>query len=53
MLAQADGKQRYLSAVSQLTQAFALSTPHPEALARRDAITYFQAVRAVLAKNDA
>jgi type I restriction enzyme R subunit len=53
VLAQTDGKQRYLSAVSQLTQAFALSTPHPEALKRRDAITYFQAVRAVLAKNDA
>jgi type I restriction enzyme R subunit len=53
VLAQADGKQRYLTAVSQLSQAFALSTPNPEALKRRDDINYFQAVRAALAKNDA
>jgi type I restriction enzyme R subunit len=39
--------------VSQLSQAFALATPNPEALKRRDKITYFQAVRAALAKNDA
>ena len=52
MLAQEDGKARLLHAVTELSQAFALSVPHDEALRIRDDVGFFQAVRAVLAKND-
>ena len=51
ILAQADGKARLLRAVTELSQAFALAVPHDEALAIRDDVGFFQAVRAVLAKN--
>ena len=46
-----DGKNRLLRAVTELSQAFALSVPHEEALRIRDDVGFFQAVRAVLAKN--
>jgi type I restriction enzyme R subunit len=36
VLAQKDGKDRLLRAVTELSQAFALAVPHPEALAIRD-----------------
>ncbi|MEJ7668570.1 MAG: type I restriction endonuclease subunit R [Casimicrobiaceae bacterium] len=51
ILAQVDGKDRLLKAVTELSQAFALSVPHDEALRIRDDVGFFQAVRAVLAKN--
>jgi type I restriction enzyme R subunit len=51
ILAQEDGKARYLRAVTELSQAFALAVPHVEALRIRDDVGFFQAVRAVLAKN--
>jgi type I restriction enzyme R subunit len=51
ILAQADGKARLLRAVTELSQAFALAVPHEEALAIRDDVGFFQAVRAVLAKS--
>jgi len=51
ILAQEDGKARLLSAVTELSQAFALSVPHEEALRIRDDVGFFQAVRAVLAKG--
>jgi len=51
ILAQAEGKARLLRAVTELSQAFALAVPHDEALAIRDDVGFFQAVRAVLAKN--
>ncbi len=51
ILAQEDGKDRYLSAVRELSQAFALAVPHAEALRIRDDVGFFQAVRAVLAKR--
>jgi type I restriction enzyme R subunit len=51
ILAQADGKARLLRAVTDLSQAFALAVPHEEALAIRDDVGFFQAVRAVLAKS--
>jgi type I restriction enzyme R subunit len=47
----ADGKARLLRAVTELSQAFALSVPHAEALRIRDDVAFFQAVRAVLAKG--
>jgi len=51
ILVQTDGKARLLRAVTELSQAFALAVPHEEALAIRDDVGFFQAVRAVLAKS--
>jgi type I restriction enzyme R subunit len=51
ILAQEDGKNRLLKAVTELSQAFALAVPHEEALRIRDDVGFFQAVRAVLAKG--
>lgn len=51
ILAQKEGKERLLGAVTELSQAFALAVPHPEALRIRDDVGFFQAVRAALAKN--
>ena len=51
ILAQTDGKTRLLRSVTELSQAFALAVPHEEALAIRDDVGFFQAVRAVLAKS--
>ncbi len=52
VLAQEIGKSRFLLAVTELSQAFALSVPHEEAIRIRDDVGFFQAVRAVLAKNE-
>ena len=46
-----DGKKRFLAAVSLLTRAFALAVPHKTALAIRDEVGFFQAVRAALLKR--
>ncbi|HKY23395.1 MAG TPA: DUF3387 domain-containing protein, partial [Vicinamibacterales bacterium] len=51
ILAQEDGKDRLLTAVHALSQAFALAVPHDEALRIQDDVAFFQAVRAVLAKR--
>ena len=51
ILAQENGKDRYLAAVRELSQAFALAVPHEAALYIRDEIGFFQAVRSVLAKR--
>ena len=51
VLAQDNGKERCLKAVSELSQAFALAVPHEAALRIRDDVAFFQAVRAVLAKR--
>jgi type I restriction enzyme R subunit len=51
ILAQEDGKSRLLRSVTDLSQAFALSVPHAEAMRIRDDVAFFQAVRAVLAKG--
>ena len=53
ILAQEDGKERCLSAVRALSQAFALAVPHPEAIRIRDDVAFFQAVRAALSKRTA
>ena len=53
ILAQQDGKERCLSAVRGLSQAFALAVPHPEAIRIRDEVAFFQAVRAALSKRTA
>jgi type I restriction enzyme, R subunit len=51
ILAQEDGKDRLLRSVRELSQACALAVPHLDALAIRDNLGFFQAVRAVLAKS--
>ena len=51
ILAQENGKERCLRAVRELTQAFALSVPHEETERIRDDLSFFQAVRSVLAKR--
>ncbi|MDX1414283.1 MAG: type I restriction endonuclease subunit R [Candidatus Promineifilaceae bacterium] len=50
ILAQREGKKRYMDAVTALSQAFALAMPHEQALAVRDEVAFFQAVRAAFAK---
>ena len=52
ILNQKNGKERFLAYVTQLSQAFALSVPHKEALKIRDDVGFFQAVRARLAKYE-
>ena len=51
ILAQEDGKERWLNAVRELSQAFALSVPHDETKRIRDDVAFFQAVRAALSKQ--
>jgi len=51
VLAQEDGKNRFVKAVSDLSKAFALAVPHLKALEIRDDVAFFQAVRAVLTKS--
>jgi type I restriction enzyme R subunit len=51
VLALDDGKPRLVKAVVELSKAFALAVPHEDALAIRDDVAFFQAVKAVLTKN--
>lgn len=51
VLAQEDGKNRLVKAVSELSKAFALAVPHEKALEIRDDVGFFQAVRTVLTKS--
>ena len=50
VLQQEDGKERYLKSVSELSKAFALAVPHPEAIRIRDDVGFFQTVRAGILK---
>ena len=45
-----DGKDRFIREVTLLSQTFALSIPHEEALAVKDEVAFFQAVKARLVK---
>src|ERR1700678_4189506 len=51
LLKQDSGKERFMKGVSDLSKAFSLAVPHEDALALRDEIAFFQAVRAGFAKN--
>jgi type I restriction enzyme R subunit len=51
LLAQENGKERFLHAVRELSQAFALAVPHEEALAIRDDVSLFQTVQSALSKR--
>jgi len=45
-------KKRFILHVTELSKAFALSTPHEQADRIRDEVGYFQAVRSILVKID-
>ena len=51
ILAQKDGKDRYIKAVRELSQAFALAVPHEDALKIHNDVGFFQAVQAALVKQ--
>ncbi len=51
ILAQKDGKDRFLQIVVELSKAFALAVPHEEAIRIRDDVGFFQAVRAAITKG--
>jgi type I restriction enzyme R subunit len=51
ILTQDDGKTRFMTAVTELSKAFALAVPDEKALAIRDEVGFFQTVRAAFAKN--
>jgi type I restriction enzyme R subunit len=48
-----DGPARLSQAVAELSKAFALATPHEEALRIRDGVAFFQSVRAAVVKTTA
>ncbi len=45
-----DGKNRFIREVTLLSQAFVLSIPHEKALAVKDEVAFFQAIKARLVK---
>ena len=51
ILAQENGKDRFLQAVRELSQAFALAVPHEETFRIRDDVGFLQQVRAALSKR--
>ena len=51
ILAQENGKERCVSMVRELSQAFALAVPHEETMRIRDDVGFFQAVQSVLSKS--
>ncbi len=53
ILAQENGKERFVGVVRELEQAFALAVPHDETTRIRDDVAFFQSVRSALAKRSA
>ena len=53
VLAQENGKDRFVIAVRELSQAFSLAVPHPETRRIRDSVAFFQALQSVLVKRAA
>ena len=47
-----DGKKRYINEVTVLSKSFAIAIPHEEAMDVKDEVSFFQAVKARLAKFD-
>jgi type I restriction enzyme R subunit len=47
-----DGKKRYINEVTALSKAFAIAVPHEQAMDVKDEVSFFQAVKARLAKFD-
>jgi type I restriction enzyme R subunit len=52
VLEKEDGKKRCIKAVGELSRAFALAVPDEQALAIRDELSFYQAVRASLLKTE-
>jgi len=50
VLSQEDGKKRCLKYVNELSKAFSLAVPHPQAMRIRDDLAFFKAVRAYIIK---
>ncbi len=46
------GRKRYINEVTALSQAFSIAIPHEQALDVKDEVSFFQAVKARLAKFD-
>ncbi len=51
ILAQDDGKKRFVKAVRDLSKGFALAVPHDETRRIRDDVAFFQAVQAAIVKT--
>ena len=51
VLAQDQGAERLVPAVSELSKAFALAVPHAAAIAIREEVAFFQAVKAAVVKT--
>ena len=51
ILAQQNGKDRFVTAVRELSRAFALAVPHDEALKIREDLVFFQLVQTALVKR--
>lgn len=47
-----DGKKRFVNEVSALSKAFAIAVPHEQAMDVKDEVSFFQAIKARLAKFD-
>lgn len=47
-----DGKKRFINEVTALSKAFAIAVPHEQAMDAKDEVSFFQAVKARLAKFD-
>lgn len=47
-----DGKKRYINEVTALSKVFAIAIPHDQAMDVKDEVSFFQAVKARLAKFD-
>lgn len=47
-----DGKKRYINEVTALSKSFAIAIPHESAMDVKDEVSFFQAVKARLAKFD-
>lgn len=47
-----DGKKRYINEMTALSKAFAIAIPHDQAMDVKDEVSFFQAVKARLAKFD-
>lgn len=51
ILSQENGKDRFVQAVKELSQGFALAVPHEEAKLIRDDVHFFQTIRTALTKR--
>lgn len=52
ILAQENGKKRFIDEVSALSQAFSIAIPHDQAMDAKDEVAFFQAVKSRLVKFD-